>query len=53
MDTDWAVTVSPTFDLVLTLVNTLVMVVLIAAAVDRFLAHPEPEKEEAQQRPVR
>lgn len=45
MDTDWAVTISPTFDLVLTLVNTLVMVVLIAAAVDRFLAHPAKAEE--------
>ena len=51
MDPEWGVTISPVFDMGLTLVNTLLMVVLIAAAVDRFLAtsaqqveaeHPEP-----------
>lgn len=40
METDWAVVISPTFDVALTIVNTLFMVVLIAAAVDRFLARP-------------
>jgi hypothetical protein len=38
MDTDWALVVSPSIDLALTLVNTVIMVVLVAAAVDRFLA---------------
>lgn len=47
METAWAIVISPTFDVILTLVNTLVMVVLIAAAVDRFLARPAEEEQAA------
>lgn len=43
MDTEWAIAISPIFDTALTLVNTLLMVVLIAAAVDRFLVRAAQE----------
>lgn len=43
MDTEWAIVISPTIDVGLTLVNTVIMVVLIAAAVDRFLVRAAKE----------
>lgn len=45
MDPDRAIVLSPTVDAALALVNTIVMVVLIAAAVDRFLARPAQQVE--------
>lgn len=44
-EAEWGVVVSPMIDIVLTMVNTLIMVVLIAAAVDRFLVRPAHEVE--------
>ncbi|GAA5159080.1 hypothetical protein [Ornithinimicrobium tianjinense] len=45
MDPLWAQVVAPYVGMVLTLSSTLLMVVLIAAAVDRFLARPAEEPE--------
>lgn len=45
MDPEWGITISPIFDNGLTMVNTLLMVVLIAAAVDRFLSVSAQEVE--------
>lgn len=43
LDPAWGVAISPMIDVVLMASNTLIMVVLIAAAVDRFLARPAQE----------
>lgn len=45
MDPEWGVVISPVFDMSLTVINTVLMVVLIAAAVDRFLAAPARQVE--------
>ncbi|WP_122261946.1 hypothetical protein [Ornithinimicrobium cerasi] len=52
MDAEWGRVVAPYVSMGLNLVTTLLMVVLIAAAVDRFLARPAQETADAAGTPV-
>lgn len=52
MDAEWGRVIAPYVSMGLNLVTTLLMVVLIAAAVDRFLARPAQETADAAATPV-